>query len=108
MALAGGELTDLPAFEDTVELPAATIEAFRRDGHVVVRGLAEADELPAYRDAVEAAVTRRQAKLPPLAERDAYSQAFVQLPNLWRRNEVLARFVLAKRFAKAAAALMGV
>jgi ectoine hydroxylase-related dioxygenase (phytanoyl-CoA dioxygenase family) len=98
----------LPAFDDTVELPPHTIEAFRRDGHAVVRGLAQAGELPAYRDAVAAAVTRRQGKLPPLAERDAYSQAFVQLPNLWRRDPVVARFVLAARFAKAAADLMGV
>jgi ectoine hydroxylase-related dioxygenase (phytanoyl-CoA dioxygenase family) len=102
------DLAGLPAFDDPVELPDATIAAFRRDGHAVVRGLAQGDELPAYRDAVEAAVTRRQGKLPPLAERDAYSQAFVQLPNLWRRDAVIARFVLAARFAKAAADLMGV
>jgi ectoine hydroxylase-related dioxygenase (phytanoyl-CoA dioxygenase family) len=96
------------AFTDTVELAAETIDAFQRDGHVVVRGLAAPDELDDYRAAVEAAVTRRQTKLPPLAERDAYSQAFVQLPNLWRRDEAIARFVLGARFAKAAADLMGV
>ena len=103
-----GDLEGLPAFDDPVDLADETIAAFRRDGHVVVRGLAQPDELPAYRDAVDAAVTRRQGKMPPLAERDAYSQAFVQLPNLWRRDPVIARFVLAARFAKAAADLMGV
>lgn len=104
----GAALDGLPAFDDPVELPDETIAAFRRDGHVAVRGLAGREELPAYRDAIEAAVTRRQGKMPPLAERDAYSQAFVQLPNLWRRNDVIARYVLAPRFAKAAADLMGV
>jgi ectoine hydroxylase-related dioxygenase (phytanoyl-CoA dioxygenase family) len=107
-AAADGSPADLPAFDDPVDLPDETAAAFRRDGHAVVRGLARPDELPAYRDAVEAAVTRRQGKLPPLAERDAYSQAFVQLPNLWRRDEVIARFVLGARFAKAAADLLGV
>jgi ectoine hydroxylase-related dioxygenase (phytanoyl-CoA dioxygenase family) len=104
----GPDLAGLPAFDDPVAVPDETVAAFRRDGHAVVRGLARPDELPAYRDAIEVAVTRRQGKMPPLAERDAYSQAFVQLPNLWRRNEVIARFVLGARFAKAAADLMGV
>lgn len=96
------------AFADTVELAPETINAFGRDGHAVVRGLAAPQELDDCRAAIEAAVTRRQTKLPPLAERDAYSQAFVQLPNLWRRDEAIARFVLGARFAKAAADLMGV
>jgi ectoine hydroxylase-related dioxygenase (phytanoyl-CoA dioxygenase family) len=101
-------VTALPAFDDPVELPETTVAAFRRDGHAVVRGLARPDELPAYRDAIEARVARRQGRMPPLAERDAYSQAFVQLPNMWRRDEVIARFVHGARFAKAAADLLGV
>ena len=44
----------------------------------------------------------------PLAERDTYGRAFLQLFNLWRQNEAARAFVHARRFAKVAAELLGV
>ena len=44
----------------------------------------------------------------PLAERDTYGKAFIQIGNLWTKDDEISRFVLAKRFAKIAADLMGV
>lgn len=43
-----------------------------------------------------------------MEDRDTYGKAFLQIFNLWRQNETLAKFVLAKRFAHVAAKLMGV
>lgn len=43
-----------------------------------------------------------------MEERDTYGKAFLQTFNLWTRNETVRRFVLAPRFAHAAARLMGV
>jgi ectoine hydroxylase-related dioxygenase (phytanoyl-CoA dioxygenase family) len=43
-----------------------------------------------------------------MEERDTYGKAFLQIMNLWVRDEAVKRYVLARRFAKIAAELMGV
>jgi hypothetical protein len=70
-------------FDREVSLPSGTTDQFRRDGHVVVRGLASADEVASVRPAIEAAAARRTEGVAPLAERDTYGQAFLQALNLW-------------------------
>jgi ectoine hydroxylase-related dioxygenase (phytanoyl-CoA dioxygenase family) len=98
----------LPAFDEPFALDAATVESFRSNGHCVVRGLAGDDEVDAYRAPIEELVARWAEKVPPLERRDTYHKAFLQVPNLWRQSETVARFVLAPRFARVAAELMGV
>lgn len=44
----------------------------------------------------------------PLAERDTYGKAFLQLMNLWTQNEAIKTFVMSKRLGKIAADLMQV
>ena len=44
----------------------------------------------------------------PLAERDTYDRAFLQVMNLWRSSEIVKRFVFGQRLAGIAAALLGV
>lgn len=44
----------------------------------------------------------------PLEERDTYGKAFIQIGNVWEKDESVRQFVLARRFAKIAADLMGV
>src|SRR5947209_7477366 len=41
-------------------------------------------------------------------QRDTYGKAFLQIMNLWERDEAVRRFALARRFGKIAADLMGV
>jgi ectoine hydroxylase-related dioxygenase (phytanoyl-CoA dioxygenase family) len=60
------------------------------------------------RPVIEDLARRRAAKVGPLEARDTYGQAFLQLGNLWRHNELVRRFVLAPRFARVAAELLGV
>lgn len=62
----------------------AQVEAFERDGFVVVEALLGAHELDALGAEVDAGVavrTRRDAR--PLAERSRYEQSFRQCINLW-------------------------
>lgn len=89
-------------------LDAETIDAFRRDGHAVVRGLASAEEIAAFAPPIIAQEQRLAAKAPPLAERSTYFKAFLQGHNLWMRDEAIKPFVFSARFAKVAADLMGV
>jgi hypothetical protein len=82
--------------------------AYRRDGHVVVRGLASADETAPLAAALVPIAARARERLAPMAERSTYDQAFLQMFNLWRTDELWRQFTLAERYARVAAALLGV
>ena len=84
------------------------IDAFQRDGHAVVRGLATADELAEVGPIIERLGVEHAYDKRPLEERDTYGKAFLQSFNLWRVDDRIARFVLSKRFAGVAAALTDV
>lgn len=98
---------DRPLSEPHALDPSA-IASLRLKGHAVVRGLASASEIAAYRPAIEAAVLKYAERAAPLSDRDTYGKAFLQVPNLWMRSEVVREFVYASRFAKVAAELLGV
>jgi ectoine hydroxylase-related dioxygenase (phytanoyl-CoA dioxygenase family) len=96
------------SLDRTVDLDPAAAEDFRRNGHVVVRGLASPDEISAYAPAIKDATQLLSGDQRPLSERDTYGKAFIQSMNLWTINPTARKFVFAKRFAKVAADLMGV
>ncbi|MGY1695520.1 phytanoyl-CoA dioxygenase family protein [Geodermatophilus sp. SYSU D00814] len=104
MTLPTAQLPDLrsphPVDDDTAA-------AFARDGHVLVRGLASPEEVAPYREVVSEATRRHATETRPLEERDTYGRAFLQVPNLWRQDAGVARFVTAARFAGVAARLLG-
>ena len=83
------------------------VEAFDRDGHVLLPAVASAQEVAAFREAVRAAVLRLSKERRPLRDRDTYGRAFLQVFNLWRQDQAVERFVLADRFAGVAARLLG-
>ncbi len=96
------------SFDDELEVERECVDAFLRDGHTVVRGLATAEEIAAVRPAIEAAAAQRTAGVAPLEERDTYGKAFLQAINLWRLDERVQGFVFGRRFARVAAELLGV
>ncbi|PLT44464.1 phytanoyl-CoA dioxygenase family protein [Paenibacillus sp. FSL W8-1187] len=98
----------LPELNDTVELSAAEREGYLRDGHAIIRQLARPDEIAAYREVIGEVVREHNYHTKPLEERDTYGKAFIQIGNVWELSEAARRFVFARRFAKAAADLMGV
>jgi ectoine hydroxylase-related dioxygenase (phytanoyl-CoA dioxygenase family) len=98
----------LPELAGTHVLPAEAAAAFARDGHVLVHGLARPDELAPFRAAIRDCVFRAGKHNVPLADRDTYHKAFLQIANLWETDPVVAEFTQAKRFARVAAQLMDV
>ena len=100
--------TTLPDLSSDYALSSVQIADYRKNGHALVRGLAAPDEIALYRAALLDAVARNNKETRPLEERDTYGKAFLQVMNLWRTDESVRRFVLARRFAKVAAELMGV
>jgi ectoine hydroxylase-related dioxygenase (phytanoyl-CoA dioxygenase family) len=95
-------------FDDEVDIAGPLIDAFRRDGHVCIRSLATSQEIAAVRPFIEAAAARRTQGVAPPEERDTYGKAFLQAMNLWRLDDDVRSFVFGRRFAKAAATLLGV
>ena len=98
----------LPDLSSNYLLTAPQISDYQRSGHALIRGLATPDEVAAYRPLLLDAVERNKQEIRPLAERDTYGKAFLQIMNLWVGDERVRRFVLARRFAQVAADLMGV
>jgi ectoine hydroxylase-related dioxygenase (phytanoyl-CoA dioxygenase family) len=84
-----------------------TIDAFRADGHVAVRGLATAEELDAVRPAILERGVADAWDTRPLDERDTYGKAFLQSFNLWRLDPAIEAFVRSPRYAEVAARLLG-
>jgi ectoine hydroxylase-related dioxygenase (phytanoyl-CoA dioxygenase family) len=99
---------ELPDLDSVVAADPAAIAQFAASGHTVVRGLASADEVAAYRPSLVAAAESRRFERRPLSERDTYGKAFLQMMNIWTVDEAARRFVCARRFAKVAADLLGV
>jgi ectoine hydroxylase-related dioxygenase (phytanoyl-CoA dioxygenase family) len=86
----------------------AHIEAFARDGFVVVENLFEESELDEFGPAVDRAVADEQsADTRPLAHKSRYQQSFMQCQYLWMRSDGVRRFSCHPRLARAAAELLG-
>lgn len=99
---------DTKALDETLAIDASKLEAFARDGHAVVRGLASADEAAAFLPLVEAASIATARNKHELTEPGNTDGVFLQAFNLWRVDDRIAPFVLSPRFAGVAAALLGV
>lgn len=102
------EVSALPELEGLYDVAASTVEDYRRDGHVVLRVVCSEEEIAAYRPVINDAAFRYSRETRPLEERDTYGKAFLQAPNIWRKDDAVAKFVCAPRFAKIAADLLEV
>jgi ectoine hydroxylase-related dioxygenase (phytanoyl-CoA dioxygenase family) len=98
----------LPDLDNIVSLPESQIQEFREKGHTIIRGLLSPEEIDAYHAEVYAAALKYNTEKRKMEDRDTYGKAFLQIMNLWRRNENVKKIVMSKRLAKVAADLLGV
>jgi ectoine hydroxylase-related dioxygenase (phytanoyl-CoA dioxygenase family) len=90
-------------------LDPALVDAFDRDGFVVVDGLLSDDELTRYERCVTDAVARRAAAdSRALEERSLYEQSFRQCINLWEDTPAVRPLTFHPRLGATAAALLRV
>src|SRR5215203_5536587 len=82
--------------------------ALWNNGHVLVRQAASCNDIGVHRNAVVAAVRTLSDETRPLENRSTYDKAFLQVTNLWTRDDAVKRFVFEKRVAQIAADLLGV
>jgi ectoine hydroxylase-related dioxygenase (phytanoyl-CoA dioxygenase family) len=98
--------TSLPNLDTDYALTPDQIASFQKNGHIMLPGVCSPDEIAGYRPVLNAATERYKTENRPMEERDTYGKAFLQIMNLWVRDEQARRFTMARRFAKIAADLM--
>ncbi len=96
----------LPDLTTPYTISPEQIHQYQEEGHILLRFLAASDEISIYKEVIDEAVAQFDTETRPLHERDTYGKAFLQIFNLWEKNEKVKRFVLARRFAQVAARLM--
>ncbi len=69
---------------------------------------ASAEDVEEHRIEIGGAVRRLSTETRSLEDRSPYDQAFLQVTNLWQKDEAVKRFVFEKNFAQIAADLLGV
>ena len=100
--------TELPELRDYKQVADFQVREFRRDGHILIAGVLDSDEVSVYRDVINEAANTYNTEKRNLEDRDTYGRAFLQIMNLWEVDEQVRKFSLAKRMGKIAAELLGV
>lgn len=101
-------LETLPELDSYYTVSPDQSAAYQRDGHIILRGIASKEEVDAYYPHIADALDKHKKENRKLEERGTYHKAFIQVGNLWEIDERVKKFVLARRFGKIAADLMGV
>jgi ectoine hydroxylase-related dioxygenase (phytanoyl-CoA dioxygenase family) len=83
------------------------VDAYRRDGFVLVESFLDADELERWRRVTAGAVAARQAVAPPVGD-TYYQQVFAQLQRLADTDEAMAELIMDERLGEVAGLLAGV
>jgi len=89
------------------ELPADRIDHFRERGFVKLKDVLSPEVIDHYGEAITRKVIEHNDQTRPMAERNTYERAFLQIMNLWRHDELVKQFVFSKRLARIAAELLG-
>ena len=90
------------------QLTEADREAFDRDGCVKLRGVIDPAQLQTSGPVITDEVIRLNTQHLPLAERDTYGKAFLQVSNIWQDSPAVETFVRSPDLARLAAELLGV
>jgi ectoine hydroxylase-related dioxygenase (phytanoyl-CoA dioxygenase family) len=86
----------------------AQIDQFRRDGYIKLAHVLPPEVLDYYGQEITRQTLALNTETRPLAERDTYSRAFLQVMNLWERSVQVREFVLGRRLGRLAAELLEV
>lgn len=100
----------LPGLEEPYDLTTDQIRDFRELGFVHLPGVLSTWEVEVYREVIREAAYARFGQVVAMANRptDDFSRIFLQTFNLRETDSRAARFILARRFGKLVAELMGV
>ncbi len=84
------------------------IEHFRTKGYVKLKQVLSPEVIAHYGAQITHMVKALNNQTKPMSERSTYEKAFLQIMNIWTKDETVREFVFSKRLAGIAARLMGV
>ena len=94
--------------ESSYILSSEQIRSYQSHGYIFLSNVTNREEITFYRSHIRFEVEKLAAAKDAQGRISDYSKMFTQVTNMWRLNERVKKFVVAKRFAKIAADLMGV
>jgi ectoine hydroxylase-related dioxygenase (phytanoyl-CoA dioxygenase family) len=89
-------------------LPRSAVEHYREFAWIKLKDVLDPDVIHHFDRIITDAVLRLNTQHLPLEERDTYGRAFLQITNLWTREEAVRPLVFSARLAGLAAQLMDV
>jgi ectoine hydroxylase-related dioxygenase (phytanoyl-CoA dioxygenase family) len=94
--------------DDPYTLTEEQVRRFRDDGFIRLPGVFDSPTLDRFEREVSRLVAENNPVAGvPLAERDTYGRAFIQVFNLWRQSEEARRLSFSRRLARIATELLG-
>jgi len=97
-----------PDIDSPFKLTAAQIAQFRSDGFIKIKNVLSPEALAYYGKVITAETFRLNTMHLPIEQRDTYNKAFLQVGNIWTKNETVKEFCWGQRLARMAAELLGV
>jgi ectoine hydroxylase-related dioxygenase (phytanoyl-CoA dioxygenase family) len=98
----------LKELDTPMPLDPGQVAFYRANGYVKLKNVLTRDTIGWMNDLISAEVKRLNTQHLPMAERDTYGKAFLQIMNIWTRSEAVKQIVFSKRLASLAAQLMEV
>jgi ectoine hydroxylase-related dioxygenase (phytanoyl-CoA dioxygenase family) len=84
------------------------VALFRKQGFIKLKNVLSPETLEYYGNEITKQVIRLNRQIKPMAERNTYEKAFLQIGNIWLQSEIAREFVLSRKLARIATDLMGV
>ena len=84
------------------------VSEYRRDGHLIMRGLIPREVIADLRRHVLELCRPHQERLKPMKDRDVYGKAFVQVMHLWEQDPAIRPISLSADLGRVVADLFGV
>ena len=101
-------MTEFKDLDSDYSVAAEYIEYFKENGYIKLKDVLSPETLDYYREVISEQVKLLNTQHLPLEERDLYHRAFLQVSNIWRKNDIVKRFAFSRRLAKIAADLLEV
>lgn len=99
---------ELTILNEPFLLTSDQIAFYRENRYIKLKQVLPPELLGYYAGLIHDKVRELNTMHLPIAERDTYSKAFLQVMNLWRKSGEIKRLVFSRRLARIAAGLMGV
>jgi ectoine hydroxylase-related dioxygenase (phytanoyl-CoA dioxygenase family) len=82
------------------------VARFQKDGYIKLKNVLSPEVLDYYGKEITRVVLEQSKESQPLEKRTTYGKAFLQIMNIWQRNEIIKEFVFGKRLARIATDLL--